>query len=193
MDKDIISRIYNVDVSILNKLDIEKIKYDTHDPFSKYYSLKVVNDAILKYKSNEMSLEELHIWFNAYNWILNGGFKDNANSMEDEVIDLIRSELSWIIDGMSFVDEEDIDDYYESIKILDGILNTSFEWVVYYYEEDEEQYILLVNENKSSYVEINSDFFEVGDETDKLVLLTKKEYNNKLKLLKALNYEELEY
>ena len=36
MEKDIISRIYNVDVSILNKLDIEKIKYDTHNPFSKY-------------------------------------------------------------------------------------------------------------------------------------------------------------
>ena len=87
MEKDIISKIYNVDVSIIKSLDIEKIKYDTHNPFSKYYSLKVVNDAILKYKSNEMSLEELHIWFNAYNWVLNGGFKDNANSMEDEVID----------------------------------------------------------------------------------------------------------
>ena len=121
MDKEIISRIYDVDVSILKNLDIEKIKYDLHNPFSKYYSLKIVNDAISKYKSNEMSLEELHVWFNAYNWILNGGFKDSANSMEDEVIDLIRSELSWIIDGMSFVDEEDIDDYYESIKILDGI------------------------------------------------------------------------
>lgn len=193
MDKEIISRICDVDLSVLPNLNLERLKYDTCNPFSKYYSLDIINKVVQKFNADEMTLEELNTWFNAYNWILNGGFKDFANSLDDEVIDLIRSELSWIIDALGFASKEEVDEYYESIKTLDDILNTSKEWIIYYFEDEEEQFILLVNENKNKFVEICSDFFETGDETDKLIPLTKKEFKNKINLLKALNYQKVEY
>ena len=137
-------------------------------------------------------------WFNLYNYILNGGFKDNVNESENEIIDFVRSEVTWMLEGLSFFsDDEELNEYLESLRVLDNILSSTNDWVVYYatIEDDdvEEQNILLVNENKQVFFEVVTDFYEDGDETERLICLKNKEYKNKVNLLKALNYKQLDY
>ena len=193
-----IEEVCNISISNIENIRIDKLKYDTYNPFSKYYSYDVIEKAVNKYKENKVSLSYLQSWFNLYNYILNGGFKDNVNESENEIIDFVRSEVTWMLEGLSFFsDDEELNDYLESLKVLDNILSSTNDWVVYYatMEDDdvEEQNILLVNENKQLFFEVVTDFYEDGDETERLICLKNKEYKNKVNLLKALNYKQLDY
>ena len=193
-----IEEVCNVSVSNIEKLKIDKLKYDTYNPFSKYYSYQVIEKAVNKFNDKEISLAYLQAWFNLYNYVLNGGFKDNVNESEDEVIDFVRSEVTWMLEGLSFIsNEEELYEYLESLKVLDEVLTNPTKWVVYYTtlddEDVEEQSILLVNENKQLFFEVSTDFYEDGDETERLICLKNKEYKNKVNLLKALNYKQLDY
>ena len=190
--------ICEVNEDLFEQIDLDKVKYDTFNPFFRYYKFEIIKKAISKYKEEFIDKEYLRNWFLAYNRLLNGDFDEKANHSFNEVVDFIRNEITWQLDSLSLFDEsEDLDEYINIFETLDYICKTESKWVIYYsVNEDEdidEQYILLVNEKEKKFIEIITDFFENGDETDRLVCLSNRDYKNKIRLLESLNYKELEY
>jgi hypothetical protein len=194
-ENSLIEKICNLEENI-QLINVEKFKYDTRNPFSKYYSFKYISNAITKYLNKEIKFSYLLHWITLYNWILNGGFNNKANESVDEFIDLIRNEISWLLDSFSFAKEVEVEEYLSKFQFLDNVLNSSSKWEMYYTpaeEDEEEQYVLVVNNVDKIYFEVYSELYENGDETEKLVYLKNRDYNNKKNLLEALNYQEFEY
>ena len=190
--------ILEVDEDLFEQVDLDKVKFDTFNPFFKYYKLETIEKAINKYKEGRIEKDYLVNWFLTYNRLLNGDFIERANHNYNEVVDFVRNEIIWQLDSLSLFDEsENIDDYLEALKILDEILGKESCWTIFYTinddEDIDEQYILLVNEQDSKFVEIITDFFAPGDETERLVYLSNRDYKNKIRLLESLNYKELDY
>ena len=192
-DEVFINAICNVEGDLAINRSVDKIKYDTYNPFLKYYKLETILKVVEKYREKEIDSSYLCYWFNAYNWIINGGFDPKANKDNNEVLDVVLNELSCYLDSLSFFDkdEDDLDDYIEVFKFLDDIINYELKWIIFYTEIDDDfQKVLLVNESKQIVFEVEGEYFENGDETSRLVCLNDKEYRNKKKLLLALGYQE---
>lgn len=190
--------VCEVNERLFDQIDVDEVKFETFNPFFRYFKLEIIEKAINKYKDDRIDKDYLLSWFLTYNRLLNGDFDEKANHSFNEVVDFVRNEITWQLDSLSLFDEsENLDDYLETLKTLNLILNTESDWIIYYsVSEDEdidEQYILLVNEKEKQFVEIITDFFENGDETERLICLTNRDYKNKIRLLEALNYQELHY
>ena len=79
-DKKLIEKVCNLTCTKteLADINVEKINYDTDNPFKKYYSFAVIKGAIEKYISKKWDDQTLAHWAYLYDWILEGGFEENV-------------------------------------------------------------------------------------------------------------------
>ena len=152
---------------------IDEKEFDVDNCFEKYYSFDTVLKCIKLYKDKRISDKYLSYWFNAYNWIIMGGFKGKVNDENEKSIDL-ATVLIWNIsdwlDGLSFF-EPDEEEYYLStpinnLRILDSIYKNHKKWEVFYsfstdvYDNNEpvnDINVLLVSKTKNVYYTLYSD------------------------------------
>lgn len=209
-NKELIDKICNLTCTF-DEINIpqDSIKYDTIEPFKKYYSIDIILKAIEKYENKEWSDHHFAHWCCLYDWIICGGFKDNIIEDKNNTIrEFIKSTISWDLDGLSFFDEKsyfDEDDEYGvdgwkiQFKNLDYILNKVGNLYVFYgpvYEYDLDnaaQYVVLVNDLDKTFIIIYSDFFENGYEEDKIKYVDKKTHKKMVEDLLNNGYQLISY
>ena len=175
------------------------INYDHENPFKKYYDIDIIVGAINKYLSKEWDAQTFAGWACIYNWILCGGFhddlKENLNSFEV----FIKEVISWNLDGLSFFDEdyleddESLEDWIPLHKNWDHVLQTQEGWKAAYAmvgefaEFNEDQYVVIFNDELKEYMIIHSDHLENGFEDERFKYITEEAF---IDLIEQLKEEE---
>ena len=179
-DKQLIEKVCNV---TCNASDITMpqtdIKYDTDNPFRKYYNVNSIVTAINKYVNGEWEDKTLANWACIYDWILNGGFDDNVTEDLNSFETFFMNTLSWDLDGLSFFDEDcwtdcdiSIEDEIAFYKNFDHIWQTRADWKVTYStvgklcKENEDYFAVLINKNTKEYMILCSDYINDGYNDD---------------------------
>ncbi|MBQ3014491.1 MAG: hypothetical protein IJD75_05090, partial [Clostridia bacterium] len=116
-DKDLTRRICDLSCT-KNDIAVNQttVKYDTEQPFIKYYSLSTLRGAIEKYLFKEWDDTTLAGWACLYCWILSGGFDDNLKEDLNSFESFFKDLLTWDLDGLSFFSEEYWDEEMLSIS-----------------------------------------------------------------------------
>lgn len=124
-----------------------------------------------------------------------GGCKISANKNLNELEYFIKELISWDLDGLSFFDEEYLEDDFIN---LDYILKNNNDWegiyapIGEYDEMNNNQYALLFNDKLKEYIIIFSNGFLYNNykhQNDYLRFTTKNRFVNKLNDLKDNNYK----
>lgn len=130
-DKILFDKICSIECTLDELKDffdgIEDREFDTDAPFDKYYRIDTVRMAFELYRNGKINAEFLRYWANAYDLIIKGGFFSAELTDENETNQdqLIKSEISGLLDSISFIDEPEISelDYYlEMLSAYDGML-----------------------------------------------------------------------
>lgn len=202
-DKELIDKICNLTCKP-EEIDINQtsIKYDSVDSFNKYYNVNTIINAIDKYINKEWNGKTLANWCCLYDWIIEGGCKVSANKNLNELEYFIKELISWDLDGLSFFDEEYLEDDFMFDKDyfinLDYILKNNNDWegiyapIGEYDEMNNNQYALLFNDKLKEYIIIFSNGFLYNNykhQNDYLRFTTKNRFVNKLNDLKDNNYK----
>ena len=205
-DKELIDKICNLTCKP-EEIDIDQtsIKYDSVDSFNKYYNVNTIINAIDKYINKEWNDKTLANWCCLYDWIIEGGCKISANKNLNELEYFIKELISWDLDGLSFFDEEYLEDDFMFDKDyfinLDYILKNNNDWKGIYApigecdEMNNNQYALLFNDKLKEYIIIFSNGFLYNNykhQNDYLRFTTKNRFVNKLNDLKDKNYKLIE-
>ncbi len=205
-DKELIDKICNLTCKP-EEIDINQtsIKYDSVDSFNKYYNVNTIINAIDKYINKEWNDKTLANWCCLYDWIIEGGCKISANKNLNELEYFIKELISWDLDGLSFFDEEYLEDDFMFDKDyfinLDYILKNNNDWKGIYApigecdEMNNNQYALLFNDKLKEYIIIFSNGFLYNNYKHQNVYLrftTKNRFVNKLNDLKDNNYKLIE-
>jgi len=205
-DKELIDKICNLTCKP-EEIDIDQtsIKYDSVDSFNKYYNVNTIINAIDKYINKEWNDKTLANWCCLYDWIIEGGCKISANKNLNELEYFIKELISWDLDGLSFFDEEYLEDDFMFDKDyfinLDYILKNNNDWkgiyapIGEYDEMNNNQYALLFNDKLKEYIIIFSNGFLYNNykhQNDYLRFTTKNRFVNKLNDLKDKNYKLIE-
>lgn len=177
------------------------VKYDTDNPFTKYYSLSTIKGAIEKYLSKEWDDQTLSHWACLYCWILSGGFKDKAKENLNSFEQFIKNCITWELDGLSFFDSEgeeqgEMQEWVELFENYDHIWQTRKDWKAVYTEgpyakENGDQYVLLINEKTKEYMIAGSDYLDNGYEDGYFKFVSPKEHLAVVKRLKNEGYSIL--
>lgn len=202
-DKDLIDRLCNL---TCNEEDVVRnqttVKYDNIEPFKKYYSVDTLVGAIEKYINKEWDDIMLSHWACIYCWILNGGFRDDIKENLNSFEEFLANVLTWNLDGLSFFDEEYLDedekieDYSDFYKNFDHVWQTRNEWHCFYATIGQfdkfngHQYVVMINDNLKEYMIIVSDHLKNGYRysNDYLKYTTKSKFFKLIEKLKTDNY-----
>lgn len=184
--------------------DLSTVKYDTAQPFKKYYSFSIIKRAIEKFISKEWNDQALAHWANAYNWILSGGFADGASDDLDEFEKLCSGAIAWNLDGLSFFSgkhtKKNGQQMYEAIQLFetfDHIWQTREQWeavckVIDKNDKyDTEQQIALVNKKAREYAVIYSYDPKNESEDSRRSFVGKEEFDKMIDTLKKDGYKPL--
>lgn len=150
---------------------IDEKEFDVNNCFEKYYSLDPILKCIQLYRDKRITDKYLAYWCNAYNWIIMGGFKGNANDENEKSIDvttLLIWDISDWLDSLSFFDDEyyDLDEYISNFRILDSIYKNHKKWEIFYsfgtdtYDDGEainDISVLFISKTKNVYYTLASD------------------------------------
>lgn len=210
-DKELFKKICDVscDWSELEKFvtDIDKKEFDLSNAFEKYYNVERIICAIEKYQSKKLNAKFLAYWSNAYNWIINSGFKRENNDKSISLKEFLIFEISDWIDGLSFFDgSEDlynIEEFKTVFKVLDSVLrdvdNCEAIFAVDADEQDEDyDYyahdvdVLIKNVKAKYFIKVYTDCIYPDDN----VLFSKvplTELENQTTQLQKQGYRELQY
>lgn len=182
--------------------DLSKRDFDEENAFDKYYSFKIIKTALIKHQNRELNYQYFSNWCNAYNWIINGGFKNRQENDRRTMIEqVIMEEISWSLDSLSFVDKnltkKDVNRHIEEFRILDEIYKNFSDWKVLYtsvgnVETDNEQYAIFFNDRIKKFSIIYIDQFKNEYQDDQIVKLSISDLIEKLEFLKK-NYFFDEY
>ena len=182
--------------------NISNERFDTDNPFEKYYDFKIIKGAIEKFISNKWDDRMLAHWACAYCWVLSGGsdyckIVENLNSFES----FFRDVINWALDGLSFFDAEYRENgMYETIQLFenyDHIWQTRDEWnAVYamvgpYDEHNGEQWVALINDLKKEYILMNTDHLKNGYEDEYFKFVTAGDFIEFIERLKNSGYNIL--
>lgn len=201
-DKELIQKVCDLTCS---KKDIVRnqttIKYDTNQPFKKYYNGSVIIGAIKKYTSNEWDDQTLKYWACIYCWILCGGFDDNIVEELNSLEDFFKEVITWDLDGLSFLssddDEQDMSNDIKIFEAYDYIWQTRKEWKAVYSmigssaKENNDQYVALINDTSRKYMIIHSNHLDNGFEDEYFKFVTQKDYISLIEQLKNNDYQIL--
>lgn len=202
-DKELIQKVCNLTCS---KEEVVRnqttIRYDTENPFKKYYNISTITGAIKKYISKEWDDQTLAHWACIYCWILSGGFdyknrNENLNTLEG----FFRDIITWDLDGLSFFDEQDDTlNIHECMKLFenyDYIWQTRQQWRAVYAmigpfaKENGDQYVALINDTTKEYMIIHSDHLKNGFEDEYFKFITQEEHCSLIEQLKNSGYKIL--
>lgn len=212
-DKELFKKICEVSCGAdeLEKFTIgmDKKEFDSDNPFAKYYDVGEIICAIEKYQKKEIDAKFLSNWSNAYDWIIMGGFKIESKDNSVSLKDLLIFEISDWLDSLSFFDgDEDfynLEDYKNTFKVLDGVLQDvndceaifafnaeedNYEKDKYYFAHHTE--ILIRNNKKKYFINVCTDCIDYDDRMlfHKVAI---KEIEKQQSNLKAQGYLELLY
>lgn len=125
--------------------DPTEIGYDIKDPFKKYYHLETVDKVIDKVLKKEITPEEFSKWAKLYDYILNGGFKDeffDEIKFRNLAEEIAMDDVSYLLDGLSSYAEDmkkfNLMDYKKIFAHDDKILKNSSDYEGYYYVNEDE-------------------------------------------------------
>ena len=174
-DKEMFEKVCNVTCTLdeLKRFNskINEKEFDVGNCFEKYYSIDTVLKCTKLYKDKRISDGYLAYWFNAYNWIVMGGFKGETGDEDKKSVDLATI-LIWDIcdwlDSLSFFDCEDdhLSMAIGNLRILDSIYKNRKKWEAFYsfdtdiYDDGEpinDINVLLVSKTKNVYYTLHSD------------------------------------
>ena len=203
-DKELLQKVCDLTCSKEDVLRNQAtIKYDSDQPFKKYYSLSAITGALKKYIFGEWDDKTLAHWACIYCWILLGGcdyknIKEDLNTFEA----FFRDFITWDLDGLSFFSSEDTEskDIYDCIRLYesyDHIWQTRNEWKAVYAmigphaKENGDQYVALINDTSKEYMIIYSDHLKSGFEDEHFKFVTQEEYISLIEKLKNSGYQIL--
>ena len=193
--------ILNLKVSKETILELGKVlskrDFDEENAFDKYYSFEKIKTALTKHQNMELDYQYFSNWCNAYNWIINGGFKNRQENKRRTMIEqVIMEEISWSLDSLSFVDKDltkkDVNRHIEEFRILDDIYRNFFDWKVLYtpasdVKTDNEQYAVFYNDKLKKFSIIYMDQLKNGYHDDQIIKTPMDDLIKKLKFFKK-NY-----
>lgn len=199
-NEELFEKIINVEISLEKLMDfnqvIDKREFDLVSPFSKYYSLNTIFKAIDKYRNHKIDENYFSSWCNAYNWIINGGFKEECMDNDQSPIEFFAmSMITDTLDGLSFFDSLSTTDKNDLIKeglyctdfiLYDKLLKTGKEWEVllvkgWQYEFNCEYGAIFINKKTKEY------FLEITEDSLDLTNEDILEIEDFIKLVKELN------
>lgn len=137
-------------------ININERDFDLDNPFEKYYDYEKITAAIEKYQNEEIDAKYLAYWANAYNWIINGGFKSTDKKDKDSFKAFIIAKITHWLDGLSFFDGS-LEIFNLDIRNLDivyrNIDDCKAMYAAYRAYEDEgyEDIVVLVSNDKAKY------------------------------------------
>ena len=198
--------ILNLKVSKETILELGKVlskrDFDEENAFDKYYSFEKIKTALTKHQNRELDYQYFSNWCNAYNWIINGGFKNSQQSKRRTMIEqIIMEEISWSLDSLSFADKDltkkDVIKHIEEFKILDEIYRNFFDWKVLYttaadVKTDNEQYAVFFNDKIKKFSIVYIDQLKNGYHDDQIIKMPVDDLIEKLKFFEK-NYHFDEY
>lgn len=205
-DKKLIEKVCNLTCTKteLADINVEKINYDTENPFKKYYSFAVIKGAIEKYISKKWDDQTLAHWAYLYDWILEGGFEENMVDNLDTFELFMKDVITEHLDGLSFFDaeydEDDETNIYQWLQLFenyDRIWQTRKGWKAVFAivgvcdEENESQYVALFNDTTKEYMIMHSNFLENGCSDECFKYVERKKFIKFVDLLKNKNYSLL--
>ena len=183
---------------------IDEKEFDLDNAFEKYYSLACILHAIDEYKTQRIDDTFLSHWATAYNWIIMSGFKLARQKTKGglSVKQIVVDEISEWLDALSFF-ETDNEEYFEwecftaVFSTLDRIYKNANEWSLKRPQASEcgdgnGGWILLVNAQQKTYVEICREGYYVCDAEQKL-LWDKASLDGAVQALNANGYIEMPY
>lgn len=210
-DKELFKKICNVscDWNELEKFvtNIDKKEFDLSNAFDKYYNVERIICAIEKYQSKKLNAKFLAHWSNAYNWIINSGFKIENNDKSISLKEFLIFEISDWLDGLSFFDDSDdwynLGEYKTTFKVLDSVLrdvdNCEAIFAVDADEQDEDYdyyahdvAVLIKNVKAKYFIKVYTDCIYPDDN----MLFSKvplTELENQTTQLQKQGYRELQY
>lgn len=210
-DKDLFKKICDVscDWGELEKfvVNIDKKEFDLSNALEKYYKVERIICAIEKYQSKKINAKFLAYWSNAYDWIINSGFKMENNDKSISLKEFLIFEISDWLDSLSFFDDSDdwynLEEYKTTFKVLDSVLqdidNCEAMFAVVADEEDEDYdyyahdvAVLIKNVNAKYFIKVYADCIYPDDN----VLFSKvplTELENQATQLHKQGYRELKY
>ena len=187
--------------------NIDKKEFDLDNAFKKYYKVEKIVCAIEKYQSKKINAKFLAYWSNAYDWIINSGFKIENNDKSISLKEILIFEISDWLDSLSFFDDSDdwynLEEYKTAFRVLDSVLqdidNCEAIFAVDADEEDEDDdyyahdvAVLIKNVNAKYFITVYTDCIYPDDN----VLFTKvplTELENQATQLLKQGYRELQY
>ncbi len=177
-------------------IKIDEKEFDLDNAFEKYYQVKNILKAIKRYDNNEVDAEYLACWANAYNWIINAGFKVRYDTVS--VKDIVEWDISEWLDSLSFFDGDEISlsiDYKTKFKRLDYLYQTIDAWdCVFVREEiDDEAFdatMLFVNHKTKEFIVIDGYYVNYDIKMD-IKEVNKKELNKMVMRFRMRGYHNL--
>lgn len=182
-------------------IKLKTTDFDFDDPFKKYFKPEAIYKACNKYLDKEWSASSLGNWFYIYDKILCGDFKRNVDIDFNPLESLLKEIITWDIDGLSFFDDNYLDDGEKlDVSFFDTeyyVFKTASEWrgvyspIGKYDLINKHQHVLLYNDKKKEYIIIFSEGFlsnNYRNQNDYLRYTTKKKFEALLNKLKKDNY-----
>lgn len=210
-NKELFEKICDVscDWSELEKfvINIDKKEFDLNNAFEKYYNVERIICAIEKYRSKKINAKFLAYWSNAYDWIINSGFKIENKDKSISLKEFLIFEISDWLDSLSFFDDSDdwynLEEYKTAFKVLDSVLQDIDNCEAIFADdadEEDEDYdcyahdvvVLIKNVNAKYFIKVYTDCIYPDDN----VLFSKvplTELENQATQLQKQGYSELKY
>ena len=183
-------------------VDIDKKEFDIDNAFEKYYDLEKILFAISRYENNEINDKYLAYWMTAYNWIIMGGFKIDEKDNLITFKEWLEWEICDWLDSLSFFDDSEewynLDDYKNSLKVLDMIYRNSNDWDKVFahtdeFGDNEDDVVALISNAKTK------EFVKIYGELDyrnlevKFAQVEPNELEKEIDRLNGNGYRELRY
>lgn len=210
-DKELFKKICDVSCSWeeLEKFvtNIDKKEFDLDNTLEKYYKVERIISAIEKYQAKKVNAKFLAYWANAYDWIINGGFKIENGDKIISLKEFMIFEISDWLDSLSFFDDRDdwynLEEYKTMFKVLDSVFqdidNCEAVFAVDADENDEDYdyyahdvEVLIKNDKAKYFIKVYTDCIYPDDK----VLFSKvtlEELENQVIKLQKQGYSELKY
>ena len=210
-DKELFNKIcdVNCDWGELEKfvINIYKKEFDLSNALEKYYKVDRIICAIEKFQSKKINAKFLAYWSNAYDWIINSGFKIENNDKSISLKEFLVFEISDWLDSLSFFDDSDdwynLEEYKTTFRVLDSVLQDIDNCEAIFAvdaDEDDEDYdyyahdvaVLIKNVNAKYFIKVFTDCIYPDDN----VLFSKvplTELENQAIQLQKQGYRELKY
>lgn len=200
-DKDLYRKVIDVTCSgkelTATLKDIDGIEFDCENSFDKYFNLRSILVAIMKYKSGEINVKYFTNWVKLYYHVLVGGIDNKAKPQID-----LKGSLKWaILDNLSrlmfyneFYNTEDLKLYINAFLTLNKVYREMDECSAVFAEYEGVSYDvagIIFNSTRKYFMKI----FMRSEKNlfDELQLFDLSELGRQEEELRTIKYYELNY